>query len=71
MMTNIYITCEQEEKVVVDSLKMQIRYMIQNDDPHETVDNKSLDLASFLRVLKYYSTLSEYNDYLECLKDEK
>ena len=40
-------------------------------DVYETPDNKALESAAAYRMLKYFSTPSEYKTYVEALRDEQ
>ena len=40
-------------------------------DVYETPDNKALESAAAYRILKYFSTPTEYKAYVEGLRDEQ
>lgn len=68
MSIKIEINCNQEEEIITQSLKIQIGDMLKDNDPHETIDNKSADLSALLRVLRYYSTTDDYDAFLQEIK---
>ena len=51
----IELTYEQEDQVIIKSLKRHIKYNLKvDDDPHETPLNKLTTLRALLRALEYY-----------------
>ena len=67
---NLYY--EYRSKVVREAMKEIIEDNMNPEyDVYETPDNKALESAAAYRVLKYFSTPTEYKTYVEGLRDEQ
>lgn len=53
------------DELVVHSLKECILDLISNPDKFDTEDNRSAQLASFFKVLQYYTTYDEYQKFVK------
>ena len=61
----IELTYEQEDQVIIKSLKRHIKYTLKvDDDPHETPLNKLTTLTALLRALEYYLAPSEFDTFV-------
>lgn len=67
---NLYY--EYRSKVVHEAMKEVIEDNMNPEyDVCETPDNKALESAAAYRMLKYFSTPTEYKTYVEGLRDEQ
>ena len=67
---NLYY--EYRSKVVREEMKEIVEDNMNPEfDVYETPDNKALESAAAYRILKYFSTPTEYKAYVEGLRDEK
>ena len=67
---NLYY--EYRSKVVREEMKEIVEDNMNPEfDVDETPDNKALESAAAYRILKYFSTHTEYKSYVEGLRDEK
>ena len=55
---------EEMKEIVEDNMKPEF-------DVYETPDNKALESAAAYRILKYFSTPTEYKAYVEGQRDEQ
>lgn len=56
------------DAIVLEQLQEIVETITQAGwDPFETVDNKAQDLSAFLRVIKYYMTHADYQQYIKGL----
>ena len=61
----IELTYEQEDKVIVKSLKRYIKCVIDPEyDPYETQENKDRSLTSLLETLSLFTTPYEYETFV-------
>lgn len=62
---------EAVDSVVVDELKENIYFLSDpTQDPFETPDNKAATLAAFYRVLSYYMTRDNYQEFVKWMRDK-
>jgi len=67
---NLYY--EYRSKVVREEMKEIVEDNMNPEfDVYETPDNKALESAAAYRILKYFSTPTEYKAYVEGLRDEQ
>ena len=67
---NLYY--EYRSKVVREGMKEIIEDNMNPEfDVYETPDNKALESAAAYRILKYFSTPTEYKAYVEGQRDEQ
>ena len=67
---NLYY--EYRSKVVREAMKEIVEDNMNPEfDVYETPDNKALESAAAYRILKYFSTPTEYKTYVEALRDEQ
>ena len=51
--------------VVLEVLKSVVEALEENDDKFETPDNKARDLSAAYRMVEYFSTSQEYQEYVQ------
>ena len=67
----IEIDREQEDRIVIESLKDNIRFRDNIFiEPWETHDDKAAILNAMFVTLQYYTSEREYQEFLEEMKDE-
>lgn len=65
---HIEVSHEQCDHIVVESLVSSLKLMIDKPDPHQSLDDSSLDILAMLTVIRYYTTESAYNNILSSIK---
>lgn len=71
-MTQIKLTFDQVDSVVIEQLQVTIEDLLKDPwSPHHDISKTCKDVQCFLRVLEYFLTPSLYKEYVQTLNFSK